>query len=89
MLQVLAPRRGFHAYHCDPASFTLTPDRPSDDYRDETIAYYQTASYLYRSGGYSALSPGEQAAWAREFSGRAGPPAPAATAPEGRTVVGE
>ena len=27
----------------------------------ETIGYYQTASYLYRNGGYLALSPDEQA----------------------------
>ena len=77
MLEVLAPRRGFRAYHCDPATFSLTPEPPAEDYRRETIAYYQTASYLYRTGGYKALTPAEQAAWREDAGREASVPTPA------------
>ncbi|HEY0947169.1 MAG TPA: LTA synthase family protein [Opitutaceae bacterium] len=60
-LEVLKPVRGFSAYQYDPKTFTLTPEQPDDAFRRETIAYYQTASYLYRTGGYRALAPDEQA----------------------------
>ena len=32
----------------------------------ETIAYYQTASYLYRHDAYKAVSPEDQAKYRRE-----------------------
>lgn len=61
-LDVLKPMRAHNSYNYDPQSFVLTPRSRDAGERDETIAYYQTASYLYQHDGYRALSPAEQLA---------------------------
>ncbi|MFT3869085.1 MAG: sulfatase-like hydrolase/transferase [Nibricoccus sp.] len=63
MLAVLKPVRGTTQYSYNPNTFTLTPrsDNSCDDI-PETIAYYQTASYLYKNRLYRALTPAETAA---------------------------
>ncbi len=61
-LDVLKPMSGHTSYRYDRDTFTLSV-RPHDaGERDETIAYYQTASYLYQHGGYRALGAAEQLA---------------------------
>ncbi len=62
VLEVLKPMRDEDSFHFDPRTFALTPREQDDHYRREAIAYYQTASYLYRNGGYGALSAEEQQA---------------------------
>jgi phosphoglycerol transferase MdoB-like AlkP superfamily enzyme len=58
-LAVLKPMRKTNAYKYDPNTFTLT-DRDSDQADiDEAIAYYQTASYLYKNHLYQELTKGE------------------------------
>ncbi len=58
-LTVLQPPRRSTEFGYNDITFALTP-RPDDDAaRREAIAYYQTASYLYRNHGYGALSPEE------------------------------
>ena len=51
-LVVLKPVNGRAFYRFDPERLQLTPDDEDAHLRDETIAYYQTASYLYRNGIY-------------------------------------
>ena len=61
-LDVLKPVSGHTSYRYDRDTFLLSV-RPQDaGERDEAIAYYQTASYLYQHGGYRALSGAEQVA---------------------------
>lgn len=62
LLEVLKPMREGDSFALDPATFALTPREQDDHYRHEAIAYYQTASYLYRNGGYGVLSAAEQQA---------------------------
>lgn len=62
MLAVLRPVRGVSEYVCDPTTFALTPRAPVE--RDEVIAYYQTASYLYREGRYRSVGADEQRRYA-------------------------
>lgn len=59
-LVVLNPRREVSQYSgtADSGRFLAVP--PHAEEVDETIAYYQTASYLYRHRGYRALSAAEQ-----------------------------
>jgi phosphoglycerol transferase MdoB-like AlkP superfamily enzyme len=65
-LDVLRPVGGHSSYSYDPATFALTA-RPDDTLsRDETVAYYQTASYLYKHGGYRSVSATDQAAYAEQ-----------------------
>ena len=61
-LNVLSPVRHAGQFVYDPATFALTPQAENRELRDTTIAYYQTASYLYQTGGYPALSAEELAA---------------------------
>jgi phosphoglycerol transferase MdoB-like AlkP superfamily enzyme len=61
-LNVLSPVRHAGQFVYDPATFALTPQAENRELRDTTIAYYQTASYLYQTGGYPALSSEELAA---------------------------
>lgn len=65
VLEVLKPMRDEDSYHFDVRTFALTPRENDQQYRDEAIAYYQTASYLYKNGGYGALSTEEQQAAAK------------------------
>ncbi|MBX3749238.1 MAG: sulfatase-like hydrolase/transferase [Opitutaceae bacterium] len=64
-LTVLKPVRQAAQYRYDPASYTLTPQAEDQEFRETAIAYYQTASYLYRTDGYGALSAARQAEIAR------------------------
>ncbi len=68
MLSVLMPVRRSVEYDCAEGTFALR-ERPAR-FTDDTIAYYQTASYLYRNRLYRAISPEEQAGYAREAAGR-------------------
>jgi membrane-anchored protein YejM (alkaline phosphatase superfamily) len=65
VLEVLKPMRDEDSYHFDVRTFALTPRENDQHYRDEAIAYYQTASYLYKNGRYGALSTEEQQAAAK------------------------
>jgi len=63
-LDVLKPMRDFSSYGYDPATFALSVRSKEMGKRDEAIAYYQTASYLYKHNGYAAISGVQQAAYA-------------------------
>ncbi len=63
-LGVLKPLRSVTAFRHDPLTFSLTPQATTTNYTHETIAYYQTASYLYRTGRYRALAAAEQTHYA-------------------------
>jgi phosphoglycerol transferase MdoB-like AlkP superfamily enzyme len=64
-LAVLRPLKGVSQLSYKDASdpISVTPDPALVD---ETIAYYQTASYLYRNGGYAAVSPTDQNRYRQE-----------------------
>jgi len=60
---VLQPRRGESTYHVDLATgaqSTIPYDRYAEE---ETIAFFQVASYLYRNDLYQALTPSEFTAY--------------------------
>jgi phosphoglycerol transferase MdoB-like AlkP superfamily enzyme len=63
-LDVLKPMRDHRSYVYDPATFTLSARGKDEGERAEAIAYYQTASYLYKNNGYKAISDTQQAAYA-------------------------
>jgi hypothetical protein len=60
-LTVLSPLRGVAHYDYDRATRALAPAPPDERLRNKTIAYYQTAAWLYRHGRYRAISPEDQA----------------------------
>lgn len=63
---VLKPPRGEASYVYDPVVKTLSV-RPLDEERErEAIAYYQTASYLYRQGGDRELTTQEFSDYTRQ-----------------------
>ncbi|WP_237702460.1 LTA synthase family protein [Opitutus terrae] len=64
MLSVVMPVRAAEEYSYDATTFALTPRRA--EFTPEAIAYYQTASYLFRHRRYRELSPEEQAHLLRE-----------------------
>lgn len=64
-LTVLKPVRQVAQYRYDPATYTLAPQADDPEFRDTAIAYYQTASHLYRNDGYGALTAEQQAAIAQ------------------------
>jgi phosphoglycerol transferase MdoB-like AlkP superfamily enzyme len=64
MLSVLMPVRHSAEYHYDASTFALTA-QPAK-FTDETISYYQTASYLYKNGLYREVTAQEQARYAHE-----------------------
>lgn len=66
LLSVLKPLRGAEIYHFDPKTFVLTRAEHEDTFIRETVAYYQTAAYLYKNGLYRSLSPEEQDRYARQ-----------------------
>ncbi|HEX2854393.1 MAG TPA: sulfatase-like hydrolase/transferase [Opitutaceae bacterium] len=68
MLSVLMPLRGTAEFDFDPATFGLKAR--SALVTDETIAYYQTASYLYKNRVYRAISRDEQTRYAKEAKAR-------------------
>ena len=65
ILSVLMPKRQEALYTHDPATAALKERATIAAISEETIAYYQTASYLYRNRLYGELSPAEQARCAR------------------------
>ncbi|MBL9189124.1 MAG: LTA synthase family protein [Opitutaceae bacterium] len=72
MLSVLMPLKRAAEFDCAPGTFVLS-ERPAT-FTDETIAYYQTASYLYRNRIYRALTPEEHVAYARHARAGSSPP---------------
>jgi phosphoglycerol transferase MdoB-like AlkP superfamily enzyme len=66
-LTVLSPLRGVHQYAYDPATARLTPEASDTRRRDEAIAYYQTASWLYRHGRYRAVPASDQTRWSEAY----------------------
>jgi phosphoglycerol transferase MdoB-like AlkP superfamily enzyme len=60
-LDVLMPPKGHDSYTYDAANQTLTRRTAVAKDRDEAIAYYQTASYLYEHHGYNAIPVAEAA----------------------------
>ncbi len=79
-LTVLSPLRGVEQYAYDPASALLT-ETPADAARkNETIAYYQTAAWMYRNYRYRGVSSAEQTRWGVEQNIGGGKPAPATVA---------
>ncbi len=67
VLSVLMPVRRSAEYAYNPATHALT-DRPAV-LTEKAIAYYQTASHLYRTRGYRVVTPEEQ----RRYTAAAGP----------------
>ncbi|MEO6004014.1 MAG: LTA synthase family protein [Opitutus sp.] len=63
-LSVLSPVRNSAEFTFDPTTFELTARAPI--YTDKTVAYYQTANYLYKNGLYREVSTDEQIRYARE-----------------------
>lgn len=59
-LQILKPVNGRASYRYDPSTHQLTAEKANAEREALTIAYYQTASSLYRRGAYQALSVKEQ-----------------------------
>ena len=64
MLSVVMPVRRSVEYNYDEKTFILR-ERPAL-YTDKTIAYYQTASYLYKNRLYREIGFEEQARYSRE-----------------------
>jgi len=65
-LVVLKPVRGKAAYDYDPATFALTPRQSDGSDIDEAIAYYQTASYLYKNNLFREVAPDEIAKYSSQ-----------------------
>ena len=74
-LEVLRPVNGRTTYRYDGSDHSLTPEVANEALSRRTIGYYQAASYLYRNGGYTALTTAEQA----QYAARAHPPSPTTT----------
>lgn len=62
-LSILMPVKKSAEFDCAEQTFVLKPRVAT--FTDETIAYYQTASYLYQNQLYRALTPTEHADHAR------------------------
>lgn len=58
VLSILMPVRQSAEFNYDPATFAMEPR--TETMTAEAIAYYQTASYLYRHGLYREISPEQQ-----------------------------
>jgi len=63
---ILKPVRRSVAYHYDFASRSMKSAPLKAEYNEETISYYQIASYLYKHGLYSALTNDEFIAYMRQ-----------------------
>jgi len=55
-LGVLSPPRAFETFSHTPDDDSLHPRAPDETLENDAIAYYQTASALYKSGRYRALA---------------------------------
>lgn len=82
-MAVLRPRRGVASYRVDPRTSALSADTPSDYAVREAIAYYQTASFLYRNRRYRALSSEDVLRLTRERA------APASAVPDARVALAQ
>jgi phosphoglycerol transferase MdoB-like AlkP superfamily enzyme len=71
-LNVMMPVRRFAEYDVDEATWTLSDRVPRSTQR--SIAYYQTASHLYRTNAYRELSREEQERAAKAAVGPVQPP---------------
>jgi phosphoglycerol transferase MdoB-like AlkP superfamily enzyme len=78
-LQVLGPQHDARTYHYEAATGALVPVAPSAYAEEETISFYQTASWLYRHGSYREVTPEEGARLAAlaQPSGSSAPPSQA------------
>ncbi len=75
MLSVLMPRRTSMEFDFDDKTFALQERSIAETKRtNETIAYYQTASYLYKQGLYREVSPADQTRYARVAGAVSGVP---------------
>ncbi len=63
---ILKPVRQNVAYHYGFASRSMKQAPLDKEMEEETISYYQVASYLYKHGLYNALSVGEVAAYMQQ-----------------------
>jgi phosphoglycerol transferase MdoB-like AlkP superfamily enzyme len=68
VLSVLSPVRNVAEYAFNAETFELTPRKP--ELTDETIAYYETASHLYKAGLYREVSPSDQKRYSAEAAAR-------------------
>ena len=60
-LAVLKPVRQSAAFSYDPTSHEMRPLSPDAELIDDAIAYYQTASWLFKHGGQRELSVADKA----------------------------
>ena len=56
---ILKPVDQSVSFYYDFTSRVTKAAQPKADFLEETISYYQVASYLYEHGLYRALTPGE------------------------------
>jgi phosphoglycerol transferase MdoB-like AlkP superfamily enzyme len=78
LLVVLSPQRRSSYYNCrlgDPKQTSAAPDEYA---REEGIAFYESASYLYQQHLYRELSPAEMREYSAEGEALARKPVPAA-----------
>lgn len=59
-LHVLSPLNETASYRYNPGTHEMSGADMDGRFTRETIGYYQTASYLYRDGGYRALTHDEE-----------------------------
>ncbi len=71
-LHVLSPVRQAASHRYDPATHALSPLAGDAEALADTIAYYQTASWLFEHGGQRELSRGEWARFSRPGAGTGG-----------------
>lgn len=71
-LHVLSPVRQAASHRYDPATHALSPLAGDAEALADTIAYYQTASWLFEHGGQRELSRGEWARFSRPGAGPGG-----------------
>jgi len=65
-LTILKPVRLVSQFRYDPETFGLTPlEHDNEGFRDDAIATYQTASYLYANDVYRQLTPEENARYSK------------------------
>jgi phosphoglycerol transferase MdoB-like AlkP superfamily enzyme len=63
-LSILMPVKVSEEFNFDEKTFALTRRKP--ELTNEVIAYYQTASYLYKNRGYREVSAEDQAKYAKD-----------------------
>jgi len=68
MLSILSPVKRVAEFDCEPGTFELRERAP--EAASDTIAYYQTASHLYRHGTYREVTAAEQTRYAEDAARR-------------------